>query len=95
MATSRQPFTVYGLLRTSQSAAPLDAPAVAASLLAFVVVYFIVFSAGAGYILKLMSHPPHPGEPGLEPTADHPVRTAGITPAPGITVHRASEGDAS
>ena len=91
----RQPFTVYGLLRTSQSAAPLDAPAVAASLLAFVVVYFIVFSAGAGYILKLMSHPPHPGEPGLEPTADHPVRTAGITPAPGITVHRASEGDAS
>ena len=59
------------------------------------VVYFIVFSAGAGYILKLMSHPPHPGEPGLEPAPDHPVRTAGITPAPGITVHRASEGDAS
>jgi cytochrome d ubiquinol oxidase subunit I len=60
----RQPFTVYGLLRTAQSAAPLDAPAVAASLLAFVIVYFAVFSVGTGYILKLMSHAPHAGEKG-------------------------------
>lgn len=89
----RQPFTVYGLLRTQHSAAPLDAPAVAASLLAFVIVYFVVFSAGTGYILKLMSHPPHAGEPGLEEGPDQPVRTAGITPAPGI--HHAAEGDAS
>jgi cytochrome d ubiquinol oxidase subunit I len=89
----RQPFTVYGLLRTAHSAAPLDAPAVAASLLAFVVVYFVVFSAGTAYILKLMSHPPHAGEPGLEEGPDQPVRTAGITPAPGI--HHAAEGDAS
>jgi cytochrome d ubiquinol oxidase subunit I len=89
----RQPFTVYGLLRTAHSAAPLDAPAVAASLLAFVIVYFVVFSAGTAYILKLMSHPPHPGEPGLEEGPDQPVRTAGITPAPGI--HHAAEGDAS
>lgn len=90
----RQPFTVYGLLRTAHSAAPLDAPAVAASLLAFVVVYFIVFSAGTGYILKLMSHAPHAGEPGLEEAPGQPVRTAGITPAPGIPMHRAGEGDA-
>jgi len=89
----RQPFTVYGLLRTAHSAAPLDAPAVAASLLAFVVVYFVVFSAGTAYILKLMSHPPHAGEPGLEEGPDQPMRTAGITPAPGI--HHAAEGDAS
>ena len=89
----RQPFTVYGLLRTAHSAAPLDAPAVAASLLAFVIVYFVVFSAGTGYILKLMSHAPHPGEPGLEETPDQPNRTARITPAPGI--HHAAEGDAS
>ena len=31
----RQPFTVYGMLRTSDSLAPVDAPAVATSLLAF------------------------------------------------------------
>jgi cytochrome d ubiquinol oxidase subunit I len=94
----RQPFTVYGLLRTTQSAAPLDAPAVAASLLAFVVVYFAVFSVGTGYILKLMAHPPHPGEPGLEDGG--PVRTAGITPggaphgggAPQAADHGAAKG---
>ena len=51
----RQPFTVYGLLRTAASASPLDAPAIAASLLTFIVVYFIVFGAGTGYILNLMN----------------------------------------
>src|SRR6185503_6875957 len=39
----RQPFTVHGLLRTADSVSPLQAPAVAISLLAFIVVYFIVF----------------------------------------------------
>jgi cytochrome d ubiquinol oxidase subunit I len=45
----RQPFTVYGLLRTSDSLAPVAAPAVAASLVAFIVVYFFVFGAGTFY----------------------------------------------
>ena len=43
----RQPFTVYGLLRTADSASPLAAPAVASSLIAFIVVYFIVYSRRA------------------------------------------------
>ena len=30
----RQPYTVYGLLRTADSVSPLDAPAVATSLIA-------------------------------------------------------------
>ena len=62
----RQPYTVYGLLRTAQSASPLAAPAVAVSLAAFAIVYFAVFSAGVFYMLRLMSHPPHPGESGVE-----------------------------
>jgi cytochrome d ubiquinol oxidase subunit I len=80
----RQPFTVYGLLRTAASASPLEAPAVAASLLSFIAVYFIVFGAGTGYILKLMSKPPHPGETGPEVASDNVIRTAGITPAPAL-----------
>jgi cytochrome d ubiquinol oxidase subunit I len=80
----RQPFTVYGLLRTAASASPLEAPAVAASLLSFIAVYFIVFGAGTGYILKLMSKPPHPGETGPEVGSDNVIRTAGITPAPAL-----------
>ena len=58
----RQPFTIYGLLRTADSASPLDAPAVAISLLAFVVVYFSVFGAGTWYLFKLASKPPQAHE---------------------------------
>jgi cytochrome d ubiquinol oxidase subunit I len=78
----RQPWTVYGLLRTAQSVAPLDAPAVAASLIAFIVVYFFAFGTGTLYIFKLMARPPEAHE-SADP-AEGPVRTAGITPAPAI-----------
>ncbi len=77
----RQPFTVYGLLRTADSASPLDAPAVAASLLAFVVVYFAVFGAGVWYLLRLMAKPPQAHEAGLDGA---PIRSAGVTPAPAV-----------
>lgn len=76
----RQPYTIYGLLRTSESHSPLDAPAVAASLVAFVVVYFFAFGAGIYYLLRLMSKPPQRGETALPKT---PQRAAGITPAAG------------
>ncbi len=77
----RQPFTIYGLMRTTESASPLDAPAVAISLLAFVVVYFAVFGMGIWYLLRLMKAPPQAHE---TPPGDAPIRTAGITPAPQI-----------
>jgi cytochrome d ubiquinol oxidase subunit I len=77
--TGRQPFTIYGLLRTAESASPLAAPAVGSSLAAFAIVYFAVFTAGVVYILRLMAHPPHPGEQG--PSSEAPARAAGITPA--------------
>ena len=76
----RQPFTVYHFLRTAQSVSPLQAPAVAASLIAFVVVYFFVFGAGVLFILRLMNHSPQPGEAGLENA--EVTRAAGITPIP-------------
>ena len=76
----RQPYTVYGLLRTSESLSPVAAPAVGASLAAFVVVYFLVFGAGVFYLFRLFAR-----VPALED--DHeldkgPVRAAGITPGP-------------
>jgi cytochrome d ubiquinol oxidase subunit I len=77
----RQPFTVYGLLRTADSASPLNAPAVGASLVAFVVVYFAVFGMGSWYLLKLMSKPPHPHESDLP---NVPAHAAGITPGPAM-----------
>jgi cytochrome d ubiquinol oxidase subunit I len=84
----RQPYTIYGLLRTAESASPLEAPAVAASLVAFIIVYFAVFSVGGWYILRLMSRPPTATEEGLEEGAA-PIRTAGITPATAVNPDRA------
>jgi cytochrome bd ubiquinol oxidase subunit I len=77
----RQPYVVYGLMRTADAVSPIGLPGIAGSLIAFVIVYFIVFSIGTWYILKLMGHAPHPGEPGI---ADAPIRTAGITPSPSL-----------
>lgn len=54
----RQPWTVYGVLRTVDSVAPLSAQQVGVSLLIFVVVYFLVFGTGVYYMLKLMKHGP-------------------------------------
>lgn len=76
----RQPYTVYGYLRTAESLSPVSAPAVGTSLLIFIVVYFIVFGAGTFYLLRLMARPP-------VSTDDHdldagPIRTAGINPGP-------------
>jgi cytochrome d ubiquinol oxidase subunit I len=78
----RQPYTVYGLLRTADSAAPIAAQAVAASLIAFIVVYFFVFGAGVFYLLRLMSKPPYAGEP--DNPSDAHLRSAGIVPAPAL-----------
>ena len=86
--TGRQPFTVYGLLRTVDAASPLAAPAVASSLIAFIIVYFVVFTAGVIYLLRLMAEPPHHGEQG--PSQDAPARAAGITPAAGVTAEGAA-----
>jgi len=76
----RQPYTIYGVLRTADSVSPIALPGIATSMLVFVVVYFIVFGAGIAILLRLMGSEPHPGEPG--PNAREPTRTAGTHPGP-------------
>jgi cytochrome d ubiquinol oxidase subunit I len=78
----RQPYTVYGLLRTSDSVSPLATPAVASSVAAFVIVYLAVFGAGIFYVLRMMGTPPATRE--AEPDTGVPTRSAGITPAAGL-----------
>jgi cytochrome bd ubiquinol oxidase subunit I len=86
----RQPYTVYGLLRTADSASPIDAQAVGFSLLAFIVVYFAMFGAGTFYILRLMGHTPDIDEPDIERGV--PIRAAGITPASALDAEPAAGG---
>ncbi len=51
----RQPYTAYGIIRTADSVSPaILGPQVAWSLLAFVVMYTIIFGAGSYYILQLI-----------------------------------------
>lgn len=76
----RQPYVIQGLLRTADAAAPVEAPAVAASLAVFAIVYFIVFGAGVFYVLRLMGKPPTPQDRGPSAEAG-PIRSAGLTPA--------------
>ena len=78
----RQPYTVYGLLTTAQSMSPIQAPAVGASLTAFILVYFTLFGAGTFYILRLMARPPSIAEGELPP--GQPIRASGINPAPAM-----------
>lgn len=80
--SGRQPYTVYGVLRTAESVSPIAAHGVAASLLAFVIAYVFVFGAGVYYIGRLMQHPPAEAE--SEEPSGRPVQAAGVTPAPAI-----------
>lgn len=54
----RQPWTAYGVVRTTESISPVIAEQVAMTLLGFIVVYSFVFSAGVYYIFKLVSKGP-------------------------------------
>ena len=74
----RQPYTVYGVLRTIDSVSPIALPGIATSLAVFAVVYFAVFGAGVMVILRLMAKPPVSGEAPIDPSK--PIRSAGIHP---------------
>lgn len=56
----RQPFTAYGIIRTSESISPIIAEQVAITLLAFVIAYIFIFGAGIYYITKLIRKGPGP-----------------------------------
>lgn len=63
----RQPYVIYGLLRTADAVSTIDAASVMTSLIVFAVVYLTVFGAGVGYLLKLIRKGPHPHEPAPRP----------------------------
>jgi len=77
----RQPWVIYGVLRTRDAVSPVGAGQVSASLLAFLAVYAVVFSAGALYILRLMNRGPVPHE--AAPTSENRAPGAALAAAPG------------
>ena len=56
----RQPYVAYGILRTEHASSPVGASTVATSLVAFMLVYTVVFSIGIYYIRRLVLGGPKP-----------------------------------
>jgi cytochrome d ubiquinol oxidase subunit I len=56
----RQPYVVFGALRTADAASPVTAGEVSVSLIAFLIVYAVIFSVGVLYILRLIAEGPKP-----------------------------------
>src|SRR5712671_8244979 len=64
----RQPWVVYGVMRTANAVSRHSPVALSASLLAFIVIYCAVFGTGIRYILMLVAKGPQPqGEHPPEP----------------------------
>ena len=56
--TGRQPYLVYGILKTADAVSAVSFWAVLLTLILFVLVYFSVFSVGILYINKLIEKGP-------------------------------------
>jgi cytochrome bd ubiquinol oxidase subunit I len=76
--TGRQPWVATGIIRTAEAASPLAAGAVGASLILFVLVYFVVYSAGIYYMNILIRKGLSVVGTGEEkaPTARRPISAA-------------------
>ena len=68
----RQPYVVFGALRTADAVSPVHAGQVSASLIAFLIVYAIVFTVGALYILRLIAEGPVPAATAGPPAKPRP-----------------------
>ena len=81
----RQPWTVYGLLRTADSMTPsLTGADVLVSLLGYMAVYLVIFPAGVFIMAKLVRSGPVPS-----PDADAPIESG--RPAAPVSVELRSE----
>lgn len=67
----RQPWVVYGLMRTKDAVSDHSALALSTTLLVFIVMYIAVFGTGVSYMLKLVGHGPDHHAPGPR-EADEP-----------------------
>ncbi|SDI92349.1 cytochrome d ubiquinol oxidase subunit I [Pseudomonas flavescens] len=80
----RQPWVVYGLMRTADGVSMHSAAQLGITLVLFVVVYFAVFGAGMSYVMRLVRKGPvsgegdhqHDGGPGTRHTQARPLSAA-------------------
>ena len=91
----RQPYVIYGLLRTADAVTPtLAVGSVLTSLIVFAAVYFTVFGAGVWYLLEMVRKGPQPHGPAPdtnegEKTPARPLSVGNRTPDTVISEPRA------
>jgi cytochrome d ubiquinol oxidase subunit I len=81
----RQPWIVYGVMRTADAVSPIGAGQLGFTLALFVAVYFLVFGAGVAYMMKLIRVGPRIGEEATTPEGGpgqerHPMRPISAAP---------------
>ncbi|MCF5722134.1 cytochrome ubiquinol oxidase subunit I [Pseudomonas syringae] len=79
----RQPWVVYGVMRTADAASHHSVEQLTFTLVMFVVVYFALFGTGIGYMMRLVRKGPQPhvahslaGGPGQTRTPARPLSAA-------------------
>jgi len=83
----RQPWVIYGVLRTVDAVSPHSATTMGVTLALFVVAYFFVFGAGTLYLLRLIVKGPQAfvphgapeGGPGEGRTPMRPLSAADLS----------------
>jgi cytochrome d ubiquinol oxidase subunit I len=80
--TGRQPWVAHGILRTADAVSPVPGASVASTLILFVLVYGVVFSAGIYFINRLIARGPA-GQSVEAPVIGTPVRPLSSAAAAG------------
>lgn len=85
----RQPWIVYGVLRTQDAVSNHSAQVMGATLIVFIVAYFAVFGIGVRYMLKLVSQGPqaHEGASDAEAPGHRPARPLSAAPGAASRTH--------
>lgn len=76
----RQPWIVYGVMRTADAVSNQSALSMSVTLIVFIVVYFIVFGTGVRYMLKLVGKGPEDHEQELPDDTGRPARPLSAAP---------------
>lgn len=86
----RQPWIVYGVMRTQDAVSNHSAQVLGATLLIFIVAYLAVFGIGVRYMLKLVARGPQPWDTGSEheQPSQRPARPLSAAPDSPVHPHR-------
>ncbi|MEO5325616.1 cytochrome ubiquinol oxidase subunit I [Mesorhizobium sp. CC13] len=76
----RQPWIVYGVMRTADAVSNQSALSMSVTLIVFIVVYFIVFGTGVRYMLKLVGKGPEDHEQESPDDTGRPARPLSAAP---------------